>query len=265
MKKLKILSMMMLLVMMLPFMVACGGDDDSKGSRIVDGVNVNNEKKLTRLEIQPQTSSNTTDYSYILRVLYDSKGRLSNVVWTNGQKYENGKYIEAEINIMNIDYDLRVVNFYNGYSSLKYMFSLNDKGYISQIGNCSCTYDSYGYLTGVENITEIWTLAYNEGELTKSLVSNLRNGNMSIYYMFYGENSDSGELMFYMNSEKDEGYGRNTIQAVMCFIAYQSGLFGKITNHCRYLSKSNENSATLERINEQNSKKSVVRCKFSCE
>lgn len=244
--------------------VSCGGDDDNNGSGIVDGVNVNNGKKLTRLEIQPQTSSNTTP-DYKLRVMYDSNGRLSNVVWTNGQKYENGKYTETEINIMNIDYDLKVVNIYNGSSSLKNMFSLNDKGYIFQIGNCSCTYDSYGYLSGVENITEIWSLAYNEGELIKSLVSNLRNGNMSIYYMFYGENSDSGELMFYMNSEKYEDYGRNPVLAVMCFIAYQSGLFGKITNHCRYLSKSNETSAVLERNNEKNSNKFIVRCKFSYE
>lgn len=88
---------------------------------------------------------------------------------------------------------------------------------------------------------------------------------MLLYYMFYGENSSTGELMFYMNGEKYEDYGRNVIQAVMCFIAYQSGLFGKITNHCRYLSKSNETSAVLERNNEQNNKKFVVRCKFTYE
>ena len=244
---------------------SCGGDDDGNSS-VIDGVNVNNGKKLTRLEILPQTSSSTTtDYNYKLRVVYDSQGRISSVIWANGQKYESGKYVESEVELMRIDYDLRLVNIYNGYSSLKYLFSLNDKGYISQIGNCSCSYDSYGYLTGVENITEIWSLAYNEGELIKSLVSKLKNGNMLLYYMFYGENSSTGELMFYMNGEKYEDYGRNPIQAVMCFIAYQSGLFGKITNHCRYLSKSNETSAVLERNNEQNSNKFVVRCKFTYE
>ena len=227
---------------------------------------MNNGKKLTRLEILPQTSSSTTtDYNYKLRVVYDSQGRISSVIWANGQKYESGKYVENEVELMRIDYDLRLVNIYNGSSSLKYLFSLNDKGYISQIGNCSCTYDSYGYLTGVENITEIWSLVYNEGELIKSLISKLKNGNMVLYYMFYGENSSTGELMFYMNGEKYEDYGRNVIQAVMCFIAYQSGLFGKITNHCRYLSKSNETSAVLERNNEQNNKKFVVRCKFTYE
>ena len=219
--------------------------------------------ELTRLEILPETgSSTTTDYNYKLRVLYDSKGRLSSVIWTNGEKYENGKYIESEIELMKIDYDLRLVNIY---PSLKYMFSLNDKGYISQIASGSCTYDSYGYLTGVESLREICTLAYSEGELIKSLVSNLQNGNMQLYYMFYGENSSTGELMFYMNSEKHKTYGKNPIQAVMCFIAYQSGLFGKITNHCRYLTKSNETSAVLERNNEQNSNKFVVRCKFTYE
>ena len=84
---------------------SCGGDDDGSSS-VIDGVNVNNGKKLTRLEILPETgSSTTTDYNYKLRVLYDSKGRLSSVIWTNGGKYENGKYIESEIELMKIDYD----------------------------------------------------------------------------------------------------------------------------------------------------------------
>ena len=170
-------------------------------------------------------------------------------------------YTDAEVEVMKIDYDLRLV-ISNG---LKYMFSFNDKGYISQIGNCSCTYDSYGYLTGVENTLEIWTLAYNEGELIKSLISNIKNGNMQLYYMFYSENSDSGELMFYMNSEKYEDYIRDPIRAVMSFIAYQSGLFGKITKHCSYLSRSNETSAVLEKNNEQDSRKFIVHCKFTYE
>ena len=247
------------LVSLLGF-TSCGDDGDGNSS-VVDGVNVNNGKKLTRLEILPQTSNSTIEYNYKLRVLYDSKGRISSVIWTNGKKYENGKNTDAEVEVMKIDYDLRVVNS-NG---LKYMFSFNDKGYISQIGNCSCTYDSYGYLTGVESMSEIWTLAYNEGELIKSLISNIKNGNMQLYYMFYSENSDSGELMFYMNSEKYEDYVRDPIRAVMSFIAYQSGLFGKITKHCSYLSRSNETSAVLERNNEQDSRKFIVHCKFTYE
>ena len=148
---------------------SCGGDDDGSSS-VIDGVNVNNGKKLTRLDILLESNSSTTtgDYTVNLNVLYDSKGRLSSVIWTNGEKYENGKYIESEIELMKIDYDLRLVNIY---PSLKYMFSLNDKGYISQIASGSCTYDSYGYLTGVESLREICTLAYSEGELIKSLVT----------------------------------------------------------------------------------------------
>ena len=192
---------------------------------------------------------------------------MTNVVWTKKiLKYENDKYSEYEVDvdIMRIDYDFRIVNISNGYSSANYMFSLNDKGYISQIGNCSCSYDSYGYLTRVEEFTEIWSLIYNEGELIKSLVNSLKHGNIEIYYMFYGENSDSGELVFYMNSEKEKR-PRFSGQAVMCFIAYQSGLFGKITNHCTYLSRSNETSAALELGNEKNSNKYLVRCNFTFE
>lgn len=246
---------------------SCEGDDDGNSS-VIDGVNVNNGKKLTELEILPPTNSSTTTEKYKLRVLYDSKGRMTNVIYTNAQKYENGTFSEGEVDIMKIDYDLRIVSIPNGNSYIKYMFSLNDKGFISQIGNCSCTYDSYGYLTGVESILDVWTLAYNDGELIKSLVSNLKNGTMKIYYMSYGENSGTGELMFYMKSEKYTGYNSNLsnhLLEVLCFIAYQSGLFGKITNHCSYLSKYSETSAILEKNNEQNSKKIIIRCKFTYE
>ena len=256
MKKLFYLLLTISLVSSVSFVLtSCGGDDDGTSS-VIDGVNVYNGKKLTRLEV-PKNS---------FRVFYDSKGRLTNVVWTHKIRiYENGKYSEAEVNIMRIDYDFRIVSISNAYSSANYMFSLNDKGYISQIGNCSCSYDSYGYLTRVENVKEIWSLVYNEGELIKSLVNSLKYGDMEIYYMFYGESKDSGELIFYMNSEKENGIGDKPEQAVMCFIAYQSGLFGKITNHCTYLSRSNETSAVLERNNEKNSNKFVVHCNFTFE
>ena len=79
---------------------SCEGDDDGNSS-VIDGVNVNNGKKLTELEILPPTnSSTTTEKKYKLRVLYDSKGRMTNVIYTNAQKYENGTFSEGEVDIM---------------------------------------------------------------------------------------------------------------------------------------------------------------------
>lgn len=264
MKKIIELFMILSVVTMLNFGLSSCGNDDGGSSSIVDGVNVKNGKKLVKLNIKP--TSNRMDMSeYTLKIAYDAKNRLSKVTWTNGRYYKNGDYVDGEVDLMKIDYDFKMVTISNGSSSANYLFTLNDKGYISQISNCSCNYDSYGYLTGVENSSEIWSLAYNDGELIKSLVNKFRNNNIEIYYMFYGEDNNTGDLLFYLNTEKDKSYGRNSTLATMCFIAYQAGLFGKITNHCTYLSRSSSTSAILERTNEKNNNTFRVYCSFAFE
>ena len=237
------------------------GSDDGGGTTVIDGVNVKKGKKLVELGIQTEsTGSGTSEYILKLKIDYDSNNRLSKVTCIDGRDL-TGKRMD-EIVFMKIDYDFNMVTISNGSSSTNYLFALNSKGYISQISNCSCNYDSYGYLTGVENSSEIWSLAYNEGELIKSLVNNFNRNNIEIYYLFYGEDQRTGDLLFYMNSEKEKKYGSNRILATMCFIAYQAGLFGKITNRCNYLTRSNETSAIFERNNEKNSNKFRVYCSF---
>lgn len=240
---------------------SCGGDDegnssvagDDESSKVIDDVNMDKTKKLVELSFDESTK---------LSISYDNIGRMSKVMLFS-------ELYESKV-LLKIDYDLRVIEFNDEYyysdsdSFNKCMFSLNNKGYISQIGSCTCTYDSYGYLTGVENSKEIWTLSYQEGELVKSLVNNFTDG-PEIYLMFYGENKDSGELLFYMNTEKEKKYIHRSVQAVLCFIAYQAGLFGKITNHCTYLSKSNETAAVFERNNNKNSNITTIKCKFKYE
>ena len=244
---------------------SCGGDDDGDGSKVVDGVNVNNGKKLSKLSIQVPSDYGNDSYTYNLRINYDSKGRLSKVIWTNGSKYENGKYIEGEVEMLKIDYDFKVINFMPSetYYNKDYMFTLNEKGYISQLGDCSITYDSYGYLSKAENMKFIYSLAYEEGELIKSLANNLKKDNIEIYYMFYGEDKDKGDLLFYMNTTSSNRLGdRTDIQGVMLFIAYQAGLLGKMTNHCTYLQRANETTAILQKKSENSNKNYNIRCSF---
>jgi len=244
--------------------VSCGGDDDGGGSKVVDGVNVNYGKKLSKLSIQVPSDYNNDSYTYNLKINYDTKGRLSNVIWTNGSKYENNKYVEGEVEMLKIDYDFKVINFMPTYYNKDYMFTLNEKGYISQLSNCSITYDSYGYLSKAENMSYIYSLAYEEGELIKSLVNNLKKDKIEIYYMFYGEDKDKGDLLFYMNTPSSKGLNINiqSIQGVMLFIAYQAGLLGKMTNHCTYLQRSNETTAILQKRSESSNKTYNIHCSF---
>ena len=275
MKKLKIWSMMMLIAMVLPLMVACGGDDNdaSNQSNIVDGFNINTGRKLLRLNIIGSQDDITYYYNYgklnkkdvqsEFNIEYDSKGRLSKVIIT----YPSYSEIVSNQEVLKIDYDLKVISVGSLYSNvMNFNFTLNKHGYISQFGNYSCTYDSYGYLTGVESIKDIWTLAYDEGELIKSAVNNLRS--IQLYYFFYGEDNNNGDLLFYMNNSSTERYrdlGRQQdLQAVLCYIAYQAGLFGKITTHCTYLTKSNAASAIFNKKLEVNNKnfETKLNCSF---
>ena len=258
-----------LLLMTLSFF-SCGGDDDGGNSKVVDGVNVNTGRKLVRLDIKdPDNLENV----YKLKIDYDTKGRLSKVILTNNYYYENGKWVEkdAALELLNMDYDFKLINFkiiyFKEWRNIEYnyKFSLNDKGYISQIGDCNCTYDSYGYLIGADGDRYIWTLAYSEGELVKSQVKSLVKDNVSIYYMFYGEDSDKGELVFRMKAPYKGYMNTHAYQGVLCFIAYQAGLFGKMTNHCTYLSKSNETSAFFQKENEQDDNTIDVHCTFKFE
>jgi len=241
---------------------SCSSSDDGGGTSVIDGVNVKNGKKLVKLDIQTETTMmDKPEYKLKIKIDYDSKNRLSKITCNEGKNSNNGKQID-EIISMKIDYDFKMVTLSDGTSSRNYMFALNDKGYISQIANYYCKYDSYGYLIGVENNKEMWSLAYNEGELIKSLYNYKQ---MDIYYMFYGEDQKTGDLLFTINVERDNSYGNNSTVAAMYFIAYQAGLFGKITTHCTYLTRSNETAAILEKNTEKSKNKFRAYCSFTFE
>ena len=245
--------------------VSCGGDDDGGSSKVVDGVNVNNGKKLVQLIVQVPSEYNSKTNTYTFKISYDKKGRLSKVILPYSYIDDNGKNVEEELEFLKIDYDFKFINFmsYSSYSKRNYMFRLNEKGYISQLGDCSITYDSYGYLSGAETTNHIYSLAYEEGELIKSLANNLKKDNIEIYYMFYGEDMDKGDLLFYMNTKSSKGINDDhDIQGVMLFIAYQAGLLGKMTTHCTYLQKSNEITAILQKKVEDYNKTYNIHCTF---
>ena len=268
-----ILAILMSTILSVCF-VSCGGDDDGGGSgnqsTLVDGVNVINGKKLMKISVEgtydyisgsySQTIKQYGIHKYDFDVEYDSKGRLSKV---------KGKYTEyeeaPEIEILNIDYSRKFIVFTDVYgSSLTLNFTLNKQGFISQLDNYHCSYDSYGYLTGVDSSNDIWSLTYEDNDIIKSSINNLKY--IYYYYMFYGEDEINGDLLFYMNStsthlKRDD---KRMMQTVLCFIAYQAGLFGKMTQHCTYLSKTSTTEAILTKKITKNNQdmELVLNCSF---
>lgn len=241
-----------------------GSSTDGSGSTIVDGVHVNPRKLLT-LDLYKQDK---TDEKIHFAMSYDSKGRLSKI---------NATYGEWSNELLNIDYDLKVLSCYfdinepyrypYGTESLPYRFpfSLNKYGFISRISNCEFSYNDAGYLTDVNAVEDVWTFAYSEGEIIKYMAETLKTGNLLIYYAYYGEKD--GELYFTVNSTnksyKRNYWSPNDWRTVSALILYHAGLFGNISKHSQNLSAYSNKGAVIEQSNSNN--KVTVHCSFKIE
>lgn len=271
MKKLRMWSVLTLSLMMVPLMTACGGDGDGgsdgggSNGHVVDGVNVYTKKpkEITIIDYKEGSSQPHTVNSHF-KINYDSKGRLSTVTLPDYTYYDfnSGTQETKSIELLKIDYDLHVAQINNINAQSSHMFTLNSKGYIAQIGKCTCEYDNDGYLIGVESNKEIWSLVYNEGELIKSAVNKLAQGDIKLYYFFSGEDTNTGELYFRMNTPDNYVDNRNPIQAFLSFVAYQSGLFGKISKFCTSLSRSNQSNVEFTKASDNSSHQIVIHSSF---
>lgn len=253
----------MLAVMALYTIVACGEDGEkNESTKKVDGVNVVIGKKLMELKVMDNSNSVRAHY----KVEYDSKGRLSKI---NGESFAfdyygwNSTFVyNFPVNIDNcyptgeykelakIDYELRIVTLFFSSSKLSYNFSLNNDGYISQIGTTVLNYDSNGYLTGVDEVKGISTLVYDSNDLIKASVSEIAGGNISLFYITYGNQNNEGDLYIKVNRSDDKKNYDNALGVIdakdaICLIAYQSGLFGKVSKSVLHLSNKNEAQALL--------------------
>jgi len=230
MKRLRILIFGMITAMAMSLVVACGGDDESSSRKIVDGVNVPTGKKLVELRLAYENNSRE-EVPDVYTVEYDSKGRLSKVMHKKKSYYE---YTGEILTAATIDYDLKSVKIYSPTQADKfwsYGFTLNDDGYVSKIGPCTLTYDSNGFLTGVEDTKGFSSLVYDGSDLIKASVSNFSNVNVSMYFVSYENLNNEGDLLINIqrNDEKfSNGSGLDN-DNIVTLIAYQSGLFGRVS------------------------------------
>lgn len=237
----------MLMVMALPIMVACGGDDESEqgnSGSTTEGVNVTSGKKLVELKWYFEDF----DVPAHIKIEYDSKGRLSKVKSAK-INYEivdgtvSSSYTGEYTNLATIDYDLRMVKMESLGSC---SFSLNKDGYINQIGKYSLNYDSKGYLVGVDELKEISSLVYENNDFIKASISSISGGNLKMYFITYGKTETNGDLFVTVTrSSEDKGMNNNSTRQALCFIAYQAGLFGKVTKCMLNLKDKNESTANF--------------------
>lgn len=261
----------MLVAMVLPLMVACGGDDSDSSnggssSNMVDGVHVNS-KKLLSLDFYKKDDSKN---KYRFTMSYDSKGRLSKIDMTS--YYENnGESNSTDMKLLDIDYDLNIIEYYNDRytynpttgkydnKNIRVFFSLNNKGFISTLGNCELSYDNNGYLVGARTVKDMWTFAYTDGDVIKYMVETLKDGNIGIYYPHYGEKE--GTIYFSVNHLNELKYRQSlysNFRTACLLILYHAGLFGNICNRAN-LTGTNKN-AVIEQISDVDNM--IIQCSF---
>ena len=272
MKRTRIWSVIFMTMMSLLMIVACGGDDSENGSsKNVEGVNVTTGKRLSEFRLEDENKNNLP---LIYKAEYDSKGRISKILFKkieseyDKEKKEYIPYYTGEFSLIAlIDYDLRVVNCYNPYeSSFSKIFGcvLNEDGYVSQIGTCTLNYDSNGYLVGVEQPKGIGALAYTNNDLVKASVSDLIKGNITMYYVSYGNLENQGDLFIKILRTDDKKKATNLgITDMAYLIAYQAGLFGKVAKTFISLNSKSESISLLDYKDDKNSYN--VKMIFVCE
>lgn len=268
------------IVMVLPFVSACGGDDDespsgggNSSSSLVDGVHVNSRKLLSLGLYKNNSSTNICRFT----MSYDSKGRLERIVGPfTYTSTDGGKTYTEDFPLLSIDYDLKFIEYYNDRSwynsttqqyEIKYarvFFTLNNKGFIATLGNCELSYDNDGYLVGAKTVKDMWTFAYSEGDVIKYMVETLKNSNIGIYYTHYEEKN--GDVYFTIdNLDKvfyswDSGLSYTDKRMASLLILYHAGLFGNISKRAN-LTGTNRN-AVIEQISNINQSTQVFRCSF---
>ena len=256
MKKMKFWTMMLLVALFTSQIMACGddsSDNDREQANLVDGVHVN-KRRLHSVKIRD--SKETKDF----RVTYDIKGKLTKIEWQNQGNatcliidYDKHliEYLDRlETKVTGYDNNTRYVRTYVPKSMMYCGFTLNERGFISQIGDYKCSYDNNGYLVGVNSTKDIWSLLYNDGDIIRSTIETLKTGNTDIYYIAYKEEPNSGLIYFSSKEFTHKGDHKESqeklIRAVITLIAYHSGLFGNISKHCTLLPSSSDLSAYID-------------------
>ena len=145
-----------------------------------------------------------------------------------------------------------------------FSFNLNKDGYFSQFDKCLLSYEN-GYLTEVEQSNKVSSIVYEENDIIKASISNLKNGNISLFYVTYGNVDYQGDL--YVRVRNTEGKTERLLPkphgAAMIFIAYQAGLFGKISKHFLHLQDKNAESGIFDLEGETETL--FVKFSFTCE
>lgn len=234
------------LLVALCFIFSCSSSDDSQSSN--SGHDYNGGRKVSKVQL-------LYDYDYVGKIeqrereallKYDNQGRLTTIaiqgIKDMGDRKVAIPYDEKAIDVT-IDYDFCMI-VATGEPSI--MFKLNERGYISQLEDCKIEYDKEGYLISAERYNGIWKFAYQNDDLIKFL-STLSDKGSEIFFVDYDDETHKENVFLSANFKNYFLHPSAFDYYFTVFIAYQAGLFGKVTKH--FLNTYNTPKATIEALN----------------
>ena len=256
----KVFYFMAMTTIMTSFLfISCGDSEDDGGqnNNIDENFIIQNGKRLTELSLYNDSGDY---YRFFYKIEYDSMGRMSKLRKRlffrdlDGSQNKNSNNYSTKFEI---DYEQRSITDSQKISSFigskpiyqKYIYSLNEDGYISQINNGYFSYNEKGYLVKYDNYQYHSILDYDHYNIQNASVEHMKTGLIHAYFISF-EKSDKKELYIrYKSTDKnrlftidDDGIG---------IIALFSGLFGKIPTNFLFLKSEDEVNAFLgiDRLN----------------
>ena len=239
-------------VMALSLLMACGDSEENGNTKNVDGVNVTKGKKIVELSFIER------EYGRIvpnhIKVDYDSNGRLSRImteqfnyiISDNGNETYN--FTSEYSEVLSIDYDSRLIKIPVRKRIETIGFVLNEDGYVSLLGKTIFNYDENGYLTGADEPKSFTSLLYNKNDIIRAETSLISSGDIKYFFVTYSNNSNNGDIYVRVSRSSNEKYRSLNLnsRAVLFLIAYQAGLFGKVSNTVINLKNKSEADALFD-------------------
>lgn len=277
-------------------LTACGGDDDGGNGGNNGGGSYNPSKKLTKLVIKDlkvadeyseeiiRSEDDKAKYDvafgdFVYEIEYDTQGRLNRVVAKTGKKGVHNpdgtitiEDVPINADIATVDYDQSkitvpyVLRLDGTVSSKKELrFALNDKGYITQLGDYSIVYDADGYVKEVKETNKMWNTIYKNQEFIGWIEQELKSLSSQTYYVDYS-NGGGKETTFIKirdyprhkynapNDIHERGYLESHIYYYMqkflyvrafLIAAYQYGWFGKTAKTYKSIAEIKDNPVNV--------------------
>lgn len=224
----------LLILMAIPFMAACGGDSDDK--QIVDGVRVNNGRKLKEFTIN--------DINY--KLTYDSNNKLKSIIASSEYESYDTITIDYERNLFFYKpYRIHSFNFAKFLKKEFYSFVTNEKGLISKIDTYNFSYDEAGRLINIKG-SDNFSLMYLNNDLS-SFLRTWMDSETTYSISDYKDYGDS-EYNFGVTLLGEGHYlykktGLNGLGFIVA--AMQSGMFGNPPELFRIMSQKNKSTVSV--------------------